>query len=63
MEKLQSLCYVHFVVAILFVLTVASDRTVLNGNDAFSILGVSTKKRYSSFFEKCFHFPENLFQS
>ena len=29
----------------------------------FSILVVSTKKRYTSFFEKGFRFPENLFQS
>ena len=38
-----------FVVAILFVLTLASDRAVLNVNHPFSILVVSTKKRYSSF--------------
>ena len=50
-----------FVVAVLFVLALASDRAVLNGNDVFSILVVSTKKRYSSFL-KGFHFPENLFQ-
>ena len=62
MEKLQSLCYVHFVVAILFVLTLASDRTVLNGNDAFSILVVSTKKRYSSFLKKVFVFQKICFK-
>ena len=32
-------------VAILFVLTLAFDRAVLNDNDVFSILVVSTKKR------------------
>ena len=36
---------------------------VLYGNDAFSILMRSTKKRYSSFFVKRFRFLENLFQS
>ena len=46
-----------------FVLTLASDRAVLNGNDVFSNLVVSSKKRYSSFLKKSFRFPENLFQS
>ena len=32
----------------------ASDRAVLNGNDVFSILVVSTKKQYSSFLKKVF---------
>ena len=36
---------------------------VLYGNDAFAVLVLSTKKQYSSFFEKGFRFPENLFQS
>ena len=48
-----------FCFTILFVLTLASDRAVLNGNTVCSILVVSTKKR----FEKGFLFPENLFQS
>ena len=48
---------------ILFVLTMASDMTVVYGNDAFSILVLSTKKRYSSFHGKGFRFPQNLFQS
>ena len=47
-----------FVVAILFVLTWASDRAVLNRNDVFSILMVSTKKRYSSFLKKIFAFQK-----
>ena len=42
----------HFAVTILFVLTLASDMAVLYGNDAFSILVRSTKKRYSSFLRK-----------
>ena len=38
---------------------------VLYENDAFSILVLSTKKRYLNpeFFEKVFRFPEILFQS
>ena len=36
---------VHFVVAILFVLTLASDGADLNGNDVLSILVVPTKKQ------------------
>ena len=32
----------------------ASDRADLNGNDVFSILVASTKKRYSSFLKKIF---------
>ena len=36
---------------------------VLYGNDAFSILVPSTKNTVLKFFEKGFHFPENLFQS
>ena len=40
--------------SILFVLTLASDRTVLNGNGVFSVLLVSTKKGYSSFLKKAF---------
>ena len=53
---------VHFVTAILFILTLASDRAVLNGNNVFSILVVSAKKRYfrsgkmSSFSRKIFVF-------
>ena len=52
----------QFVVAILFVLKLASDRAVLNGNGVFSILMLSTKKRYPSFLKKvlfqiCFLVP------
>ena len=49
-------------VAILFVLKLASDRAVLNGNDVFSILVVSTKKRYSSFLKKVFIFQKICFK-
>ena len=49
---------VHFVFAILFVLTLASHRAVLNGNDVFSILVISTKKRYSSLLKKVFVFQK-----
>ena len=49
---------VHFVVAIIFVLTLASDRAVLKENDVFSILVVSTKKLYSSFLKKVFVFQK-----
>ena len=43
LAKLHSLWRVHFVVVILFVLTLTSDRAVFNGHDVFSILLVSTK--------------------
>ena len=49
-------------VAILFVLTLASDRAVLNGNDVFSISVASTKKRYSIFLKKVFVFQEICFK-
>ena len=35
---------------------------VLNGNDAFSILVLSTKKRYSSFLKKAFDFQKVCFK-
>ena len=44
LAKLSSLSQVHFVVAILFVLTLVSDRAVLDGNDLFLVSVVSTKK-------------------
>ena len=50
--KLHSLWYVRFVLTILFVLTLASDRAVLCGNVAFSILVLSTKKGYFSFLRR-----------
>ena len=63
MSKLRSLWYVHFVLTILFVITLTSDMAVLYGNNALMILVLPTKKRYSSFFGIGFRFPENLFQS
>ena len=44
----------HFVLPIFFLLTLSSDIAVLNENDAFSILVLLTKQRYSSFFKKVF---------
>ena len=41
-----------------FVLTLASDRSVLNGNDVHSVLVVSTKKQCSSFMKKLFVFQK-----
>ena len=52
----------HLVDAILFVLTLTSDRAVLNGDDVFSILVVSTKKRYSSCLKKVFVFLKICFK-
>ena len=45
---------VPFVLPIIFVLILVSDRTGLYGNDAFLILRLSTKKRYSSFYKNVF---------
>ena len=52
----------HFVLTALFVLTLASDMAVLHGNDAFSILIPSSKKRYSSFLKKVFVFKKVYFK-
>ena len=62
LAKLRSLWYVHFVITILFVLTLASDMAALYGNDAFSILVLPTKKRYSSFLKKVFVFQKICFK-
>ena len=48
-----------FCTPILFVLTLASDRAVLYGNVVFSILVLSNKKPYSSFF---FFFQKTCFK-
>ena len=53
---------VHFVVTILFILTLASDMAVLNGNDKFSIFLLSTKKPSSSFMRKVFVFQKICFK-
>ena len=50
---IRPFCCHHSIVLIL-----ASDRAVLNGNDVFSILVASTKKRYSSFLKKVFAFQK-----
>ena len=60
LAKLPYLWKAYFVVTVPFVLTLASDMAVLNGNDALSILVLSTKNRYSSFLKQSFRFPENL---
>ena len=60
LAKPRSLWLVHFVLTILFVLKLASDMAVSYGNDAFSILVLSTKKRYFSFFMKVFVFQKIL---
>ena len=52
MAKIRSLRLIHFELPNLFVLTLASDRAVLYGNVAFSILVLSTKKWYSSFLKR-----------
>ena len=51
-----------FIVTILFALTLASDMVVLYGDDAFSILALSTKKSYSSFLTKVFVFQKICFK-
>ena len=60
LAKPRSLRQVHFALPILFVLTLASGRAVLYGNIAFSILVLSTKKRYSNFLKKVFIFDKIL---
>ena len=51
-----------FLLTILFVLTLASDMAVLYGNDAFSILVLSTKKLYSRFLKKVSVFQKICFK-
>ena len=53
---------VHFLVTILFVLILASERAILNVNDVFLILVVLTKKRNSIFFKKVFVFQKTCFK-
>ena len=52
LAKLLSLWKVHFVLTILFVLTLVSEIAVLNENNAFSILALSSKKQNSSYLKK-----------
>ena len=63
LAKLCSLWYVHFVLPILFTLTLASNREVLYGNAMFSVVALSAKKLYSSFLEKVLVFQEICFKS
>ena len=51
-QLLANLCYLHFVLPILFVLTLASDSAVLYGNIALSILVLLTIKQHSRFLER-----------
>ena len=51
-----------FMLIILFVLTLTFDMALLYGNDVFSILVLSTKKRYSSFLKKVFVFQKICFK-
>ena len=62
LAKLRFLWKVHFVLTILIILTLVSDMAVLYGNDAFSILVLSTKKRYSRFLKKVFLFQKIYFK-
>ena len=65
MFKISSNCHIktcHFILTTLFVLTLASDMTVLYENDAFSVLVLSTKKRYSNFLKKVFVFQKTSFK-
>ena len=62
LAKLRSLLQVHFVLPILFALTLASDRAALYGNNAFSILVISTKKQYSSFQKRVWVFQKICFK-
>ena len=51
-QLLANLRYLHFVLPILFVLTLASDSAVLYGNIALSILVLLTIKQHSRFLER-----------
>ena len=50
--KLRSLRQIHFVLATLLILTLASDKVALYGNVAFSFLVILTKKTILQFIEK-----------
>ena len=62
MTKFRSLLQVHFVLPTLFILTVASDKAILYGNGAVSILILSIKKQCSRFFKKVFIFQKICFK-
>lgn len=50
-KKLRFLCQDHFVLPILFLLTLTFDRAVFHGNIAFSIAVLSTKKNRGKYAE------------
>ena len=52
----------QFVLTVLFVITLASDRAILSGNVAFSILVPSTKKQFCISLEKVYVFQKNCFK-
>ena len=52
----------NFLLPFLFVLTLGFDKAVLNGNVAFSIDALSSKKRYSSFYKKGLVFLKTYFK-
>ena len=60
--KPRSLSQAHFVLPILFVTKLAFERAVLNGNLAFSLVVLSTKKQYSSFSKKLLVFQKTCFK-
>ena len=62
LERLRSFCKVNFVLPILFVLTLVFDKAVLYGNVAFSIIIISSKKRYSSVLKKILVFQKTCFK-
>ena len=61
-ESTELLAKLHFVLPILFVLTLASDRAVLYGNVMLSVLVLSTKKQYSSFLKRVCVFQKIYFK-
>ena len=58
----RTLLQVYFVLPILLVLTMASDKAILFENVALSILIYLTKKQYSSFLIKVFFFQKIYFK-
>ena len=63
MGNFLSLSQVHFVLPILFALTLALDSAVLHGNVALSIIVPSTEKWYSGFPRKLSVFPKTCFEA
>ena len=60
--KICSFCNVSLVLPILFVLTLVFDNTVMYGHVAFSVIVLSSKKRYSSFLKKDLVFQKTSFK-